>query len=229
MKIVPATKIVSTDITNLNHTKVFRTIVKKQRKSTEIRKQEIVDIAWDLVTQHGAGSLTIKNIAKKAEISEAAIYRHYEDKHAILMALADNFEKHIMENLDHPIKVQTNPLLKLKEIMKSYLIFTEKKQRIMFAITAESIHFNDDELRRKILGVIENYNKRIKGILKDAQRQGLVRKNVNLDSVSFIFFGLIEAAVIRYALTNYTVPPIEKFNTLWQVFLNGIYEAQPEI
>lgn len=208
---------------------VVSTTPKKQRKSSEIRKQEIVDIAWDLVTQHGAGAVTIKNIALKAEISEAAIYRHYEDKHAILLALVDNFEKHIMESLDHPIKIQENPLLKLKEIMKTHLIFTEQRQRIMFAITAESLHFNDDELRKRILGVIENYKTRIKDILKDARKQGLVRKNVNLDSVSFAFFGLIEAAIIQYALTNYAVAPIEKFNTLWQVFLNGIYEAQPEI
>jgi AcrR family transcriptional regulator len=214
---------------NIDKSEAVSLLQKKERKSTEIRKKEIVDIAWDLITQHGAGSITIKNIAQKAGISEAAIYRHYEDKHAILMALLDNFEKHIMESLDHPIKAHKNPLLKLKEIMKTHLIFTEKQQRVMFAITAESIHFNDDELRKKILRVIENYKERIKDILKDARRQGLVRKNVNLDSVSFVFFGLIEAAIIRYALTNYTVPPIEKFNTLWQVFLNGIYEAQPEI
>lgn len=201
---------------------------KKQRKSTEIRKQEIVNIAWDLVTQHGASSVTIRNIAQKVEISEAAIYRHYTDKHSILIALVDNFEKHLMESLDHPIKVQKNPLLKLKAIMKTHLIFTEKRHRIMFAITAESIHFNNDELRKKILCVIENYKERIKDILKDARKQGLIRKNVHLDSISFAFFGLIEAAVIRYALTDYTVPPIEKFNTLWQFFLNGIYEKPPK-
>jgi len=202
---------------------------KKQRKSTEIRKQEIVDISWDLLTQHGAAYVTIKNISQKAQISEAAIYRHYKDKHSILMALVENFESHVMDNIDNPARVYKNPLLKLKEIMKNHLILTETRQRIMFAITAESIHFNDDELRRKILSVIENYKERIKDILKQARKQGLVRKNVNLDSVSFVFFGLIEAAVIQYALTNYTVPPIGKFNTLWQVFLNGIYEAQPDI
>ena len=201
----------------------------KPRKATEFRQKEIVDIAWELVTKQGAGAVTIKNIAQRAEISEAAIYRHFKDKHAILTALADNFEQHIMASFEMPLKTHDNPLRKLKAIMKAQLIFTEKQQRMMFAITAESLHFNDDELRKKILGIIENYKQRIKSILKDARTQGLIRKDVNLDSVSFVFFGLIEAAVIQYALTNYTVPPISKFNTLWQVFLNGIYEAQPDI
>lgn len=203
--------------------------LKKHRKTTQIRKLEIVEIAWDLVTRQGAGAVTLKNIAREAQLSEAAVYRHFKDKHAILLALIDNFERRLMETLEPPIRSDENPLRQLKAIMKAHLVFTEKQQRLMFAITAESLHFNDDGLRRRVLHVMENYKKRIKDILLKARKKGLIRSGVNLDAASFAFLGLIEAAVIQYALTNYTVPPLSKFNTLWNVFLNGIYESQPDI
>jgi AcrR family transcriptional regulator len=200
-----------------------------KRKATLERQLEIVDIAWSLLTQYGAAAVTIKNISQAAGISEAAIYRHYQDKHSILMALVDNFEQRIMQILSQAVAKHHNPLHQLKAIMKAHLEFTESQQRIMFAITAESIHFNDDQLRRRILEVIESYKDKIKNILKEAKIQRLIRKDANLDTTSFVFFGMIEAAIIQYALTNYTLPPVTKFNTLWKIFLNGIYESQPDI
>jgi len=47
---------------------------------------------------------------------------------------------------------------------------------VLFGITAESIHFNDDFLRRKILGVIEKYKSKIREILLDAKREAFYGK-----------------------------------------------------
>ena len=192
------------------------------RKTSIQRKKEIVNSARDLVVQKGIKNLTIKNLARKNKISEAAIYRHFKDKRTILVALIENFEHNLMKAITEPIKRYENPITRLKEIMKTHMVFTEKKKGMLFAITAESIHFDDDFLRRKILGVIERYKKEIIKILTDAQKKGLLRKDVNLNAVSLVFFGMIQAAIIQFALTNYTVPPLTKFQTLWKIFTIGI-------
>ena len=192
------------------------------RKNSVERKIDIVNSARDLITGEGVQSLTIKNIAKKNKISEAAIYRHFKNKQAILVAIIDNFEHNLMKAIDEPIKYYENPLKRLEELMRAHMIFTEKKKGILFAITAESIHFNDDFLRRKVLGVIEAYKIKIKKILFEARKKGLIRKDIDLNAASLTFFGLIQAAIVQFALTNYTVPPITKFQTLWNVFLKGI-------
>ena len=192
------------------------------RKNSVERKIDIVNSARDLIIGEGVQSLTIKNIAKKNKISEAAIYRHFKNKQAILVAIIDNFEHNLMEAIDQPIKYYENPLKRLEELMRVHMIFTEKKKGILFAITAESIHFNDDFLRRKVLGVIEAYKIKIKKILFEARKKGLIRKDIDLNAASLTFFGLIQAAIVQFALTNYTVPPITKFQTLWNIFLKGI-------
>ena len=196
------------------------------KKSSQVRKKEIIDTARELVIHEGVQGVTIKNISKKNKISEPAIYRHFKNKRAILVALIDNFETNLTEAIDKPIKYHKNPLDRLREIMKAHMIFTEEKKGTLFAITAESIHFNDDFLRRKILGVIDRYKIRIKEIILEAKKEGLVREDINLDSVSLTFFGLIQAAIIQFALTNYTIPPITKFQTLWNVFIRGIEEKK---
>lgn len=197
-----------------------------RRKTSEERKREIIGIAKELMIREGVQSLTIKNISKKNGISEPAIYRHFKNKRAILVALIDNFEHNLMEAIDKPIRYHKNPLDRLREIMKVHMFFTEKRKGTLFAITAESIHFNDDFLRRKILKVIDEYKMRIKDILYQAKKEGLIREDINLDAVSLTFFGLIQTAIVQFALTNYSVPPINKFQTLWNVFIRGIGEKK---
>jgi AcrR family transcriptional regulator len=197
-----------------------------ERKPSEKRKAEIVDASMELLMEEGMQSLTIKNISARNRISEAAIYRHFPDKHAILMAMVDSFEQNLMNALNSPFKNYNNPLKRLQEIMKSHMIFTEKTKGALFSITGEAVHCNDDQLRRKILEVIEAYKSEIKKILQEAKLKGLIRKDINLDAASLSFFGLIQTAIIKYALTNYSVPPISKFNNTWKLFLNGILNDQ---
>ncbi|MDP8289793.1 MAG: TetR/AcrR family transcriptional regulator [Candidatus Susulua stagnicola] len=193
-----------------------------RRKTSQERKVMIINVARDLVIREGVQALTIKNLSRKNKISEPAVYRHFKNKRAILAALIDDLEHNLMEAIDAPVRIYKNPLERLREIMKAHMVFTEKKKGVLFGITAESIHFNDDFLRRKILGVIEKYKSKIREILLDAKREGFLREDINLDAVGLTFFGLIQAAIVQYALTNYSVPPITKFNTLWNVFLRGI-------
>ena len=192
------------------------------RKTCEIRKQEIIESAMRLMFKTGPRGVTIKNLAQENQISEGAIYRHFKDKQAILLGLVGMFERNLMEAIERPIKANDNPLERLKEIMKTHMLVTQQKRGMLFAITAESIYFNDDLLRRRILEVIERYKKQIRQILVQARNQGQLRSKVSLDAVSLTFFSLIQAAIVQYALTNYTVTPITKFSTLWNVFLMGI-------
>jgi len=193
-----------------------------KRKNSVERRKEIIDAARQLIMREGVQGVTIKNISRKNRISEPAIYRHFENKRAILVGVIENFEGNLMAAIEKPIQRHGNPLDRLREIMRTHLIFTEKKRGMLFAITAESIHFNDDFLRRRILQVIEKYKGRIKNILNEAKREGFLREDINLDVAALAFFGLIQTAIIQFALTNYTVPPITKFQTLWNVFIKGI-------
>lgn len=193
-----------------------------RRKNSQERKLLIINAARDLMISEGVQALTIKNLSRKNKISEPAIYRHFKNKRAILVALIDDLEYNLMEAIDAPVRIYKNPLERLREIMKAHMIFTERKKGILFGVTAESIHFNDDFLRRKILGVIEKYKSKIRKILLEAKKEGFLREDINLDAAGLAFFGLIQAAIVQYALTNYSVPPITRFNTLWNIFLHGI-------
>jgi AcrR family transcriptional regulator len=63
-----------------------RPLKKLTRKSTSIRRQEIVDAAVALIGDHGLRGTTVSRIAASVGISRGALYRHFPNREAVLEA-----------------------------------------------------------------------------------------------------------------------------------------------
>ncbi|MBF0252827.1 MAG: TetR/AcrR family transcriptional regulator [Candidatus Omnitrophica bacterium] len=190
------------------------------------RREAIINSARDLILEGGVQNVTIRNIAKKNDITEGAIYKHFKSKKEILLGVVDAFGRELITVVDSMIGTGRDSITILKDIMKKHMKFSEKKKGMLFSITAESIHFDDDEIRLAILGIIEKYIKKIEDILKQAKKNKLINCEIDVRSVSFIFFGMIQSAIVQYALTNYKSTPVSKFNAMWKVFIEGIKKRQ---
>jgi len=51
-------------------------------------KEELLKAAISLLIEHGSGALSLRKVAKKAGVSHAAPYRHFNNKNALLAAIA---------------------------------------------------------------------------------------------------------------------------------------------
>lgn len=62
----------------------------KRNDSDEIPnlRERCLDIALEFLGQHGVAGLSLREVARVAEVSSAAPYRHFADKPALLVALA---------------------------------------------------------------------------------------------------------------------------------------------
>jgi len=61
-----------------------------QRYSAEVRRQQIVNVAADLFSKHGFSGTTTKEIAERAGVSEAIIFRHFATKRELYSAIIDS-------------------------------------------------------------------------------------------------------------------------------------------
>jgi AcrR family transcriptional regulator len=67
--------------------------------SGEERRQQIVDIASELFSQRGFNGATTKEIADRAGVSPAIIFRHFPSKEAIYSAILDHKLKQAAERI----------------------------------------------------------------------------------------------------------------------------------
>lgn len=51
--------------------------------------QAILDVAYELYRRHGLPGLSMRRIAKRVDVTATALYRHFDDKAALLDAIAE--------------------------------------------------------------------------------------------------------------------------------------------
>ncbi|MDI6739679.1 MAG: TetR family transcriptional regulator [Candidatus Edwardsbacteria bacterium] len=192
------------------------------KKATAIRRQELVQTAYRLLTEKGIDSITTKELARQNGISEAALYRHFANKHAIFMALLDEIESDLFQTIGKAAGDNGAPLKKLEAIMRAHMNFTERRKGGIFVITAECIHLRDRDFNQKLLGVIDRYMNTIRRILVDAKKENAINQDIDIDTAGLMFYSLIQVAAIHYVLTDYRIKPISKLRTMWNVFLRGV-------
>ncbi len=97
----------------------------------EVKTNFIVDTAVQLILEKSISEVTVKDIAKKAGVGEATVYRYFSTKQNLVGAVAVRLEKDIFENYFATIK--GDGYQKLAQFYKSYyLIFSAHKEFFKF-------------------------------------------------------------------------------------------------
>lgn len=191
-------------------------------RSTLVRQQQIIDAARKLIVKYGSEHLTVRRIAKEVGISEAAIYRHFKSKKEILFFLADQVTYSLLEGIDKARTGNDTSLESIDNILKNHLSAIEQKQGMSFQVIAEIISLGDKKLNKKVSDDIVSYIERLKGLLADGVKSGLVREDIDLEAAATLLFGMIQGLVNIWALSNYKFNLVVRYSSLWNVFKESV-------
>jgi len=191
-------------------------------KSTHVRKKQIMDAARKLIMRSGSEHVTVRNMAKEVGISEAAIYRHFSSKTEILSFLADSVADGLLHDIDTAGSVGFTSLDIIDEILRTHLSRIEQRRGLSFLVLAEIISFGDKSLNKKVSDNIRIYVDRLKLLLADGVRVGLISQDVDLEAAALLLFGMIQGLVNIWALSGYKFDLAEKYSELWKVYKRSL-------
>lgn len=88
------------------------------RMRTEARQQEIVRAALETIAEHGVQGATISRIAKGAGVTPAALYAHFANRKAILLAALDVVYEQVFDSFRS--SSSSDPVQRLREICENH-------------------------------------------------------------------------------------------------------------
>ena len=194
----------------------------QKRKSTAVRKQQIIDAARKLIIKKGSEHLTVRSIAKEVNITEAAIYRHFKSKREILSFLMNHISETMMGEINREASGGATALKAIEVVLRYHLSEIEQRRGMSFQVIAEIISLGDKKLNREVYESIRRYLDRLKALLSEAARSGEVRGNLDLDASALLCFGAMQGLVNVWALSNYSFDLTEKYKSIWQVLHQAI-------
>jgi len=189
----------------------------QKRKSTGIRKQQIIEAARKLIIKKGSEHLTVRSIAREVNITEAAIYRHFKSKREILSFLMSYISETMLEEIDKRPLDGNVSLEAIHYVLEKHLSEIEQRRGMSFQVIAEILSLGDKKLNKEVSESINKYLDRLKTLLSEAARGGHVEEDLDFDASALLCFGAIQGLVNIWALSNYGFDLTEKYKSLWSV------------
>ncbi len=167
------------------------------------RQTEIIDRSIEIIALKGIQGLTIKNLSKEIGISEPAIYRHFESKTDIILAILENF-KIMAEFLSATMKNFDGTAYEKISFMFSKMIEIFAAQPSMVSVIfSEEIFKNEVVLLNKIRIIMNLHQKTIERIIERGQNEGNVRKDISKESLALLIMGALRLLVKRWDLNQH--------------------------
>jgi len=163
-------------------------------------EDKILNASSVLFSQKGYSSVTTKEIAKEAGVSEMTLFRHFESKHNLFEKAFDKFvfsPKFIalFEGLEWDLEKDLN------KICSSYQNTLCKNQKIIL------MHFKNEELDQGFDATLFKFPNDFKKLLcyyfEEMKNRGAIRENPETLAMSFLAtnFGLFITSLVMNKLT----------------------------
>ncbi|MDF5729180.1 MAG: TetR family transcriptional regulator [Rhizonema sp. PD38] len=81
-------------------------------------RQRLIDAAIELFTVQGVTETTTRQIAELAKVNEVTLFRHFNNKHGLLLAVIS--ESPVFKNLGESLKIQASQITSVSQAFKDY-------------------------------------------------------------------------------------------------------------
>jgi AcrR family transcriptional regulator len=186
-----------------------------ERKSTHIRKGEIVQAAFEVLGKAGVRALTITAIAKAAGMSEANIYRHFKGKDDIYSSLVDFIGFEVMGKAAAIAAGSRRPCEKLETIFFSHMALIEEHPGMPRMIFSEDIRLGNKKLGEKISQRLRGYVETLAGIIAAGIEEGDFRQGLSPRETALTFLGLIQSTALRWTIGSESFDFRDEARKLW--------------
>ena len=192
----------------------------RSRKSTEVRKEEIVRAALAIVEQRGLDKLNINDIAAKIELVPAAIYRHFTGREEIVAALIEYIDKRLRNNLSQVDIVTGTPIAKLKALFEMQVSLLKEEAaipRVLYFLLSSDRNL---ELKASMLSAVSFYVQQVKKLLLQGQEKGEISLDIDVMAAAMMFLGMVQPLAI---MSQVNKEVLDRYpHKLWQNYQRSL-------
>lgn len=191
----------------------------------DIRREQIVQAAIRIIGQKGVSSVTTSALGREVGISEANLYRHFKNKDDIYFAAVDHVRDMITGNVEKAFLSGSDPLIMLKRFFGLQIDLLAENSGIPRFMFSEELHIHQS-LREKILKTMYTVSDRLAILIKDAQKAGSIRGDIDPRTTALMFIAIIQGLAFRWSLGGFSFSVVAEGKKTWSNFEKFITAKQ---
>ncbi|WP_209332169.1 TetR/AcrR family transcriptional regulator [Lunatimonas salinarum] len=185
------------------------------------RQKEIIDAAGRILTESGIGGLTTKKLALEMGFSEAAIYRHFSSKEAIILALLEYLRENMssrLSALDSNLGVEDL----FKAIFSSQFSFFTAHPHFVVAVFSDGLWEESDQINQAILALMQTKMGFLMPLIQKGQAQGIFKTDVSAEKLVHLVLGAFRLQMFKWRVSGFNFDLNTTGNELIQSILTLI-------
>lgn len=165
----------------------------RKRLPAAERRQQIAELALELIADRGVSQLTAAALAERLGLSDAALFRHFESMEAIVDAAIDVFHDALMEGFppdhDDPLERLRQFFLQRTSLVRGapHIVKLAFDERLVDNVGAKSA--------RRIRRIVKRSQRFVATCIEEAQRDGRIATDIPTQVLVWAVIGVVRGSV----------------------------------
>jgi AcrR family transcriptional regulator len=185
------------------------------------RQQEILDASLKVIDRDGLKRFTMKNVAQEIGVTDAALYKHFPDKGAILGSLAGLFKAATLDQLE---SIRANDSLsalgKLEAFIKGRARQFQKNRAMTVTLFSEELFRDIASVTSLNNDTMVSHAQQLLAIITQGQASGVLRKDLPPQHVVMLLTGPMRLMVTGWKSDPGAGPSlVQRVDAYWETFV----------
>lgn len=193
------------------------------RRRKDFRPQEILEAARRLIEEEGTASTSMARIAKQAGVSEATVYKYFENKqdlvNQVLRDWAEPFITRLQNELPHFQGIAAQLTLIAIRFLQS-MEETPKLHRVFYQELRWTTDYRGSELHKLNHSFVQN----VIEVVENGIRNGEVRPTTDATMLRDMLFGGLEHIALRTSFIGRQIDVEAEAARYVDMILNGVVD-----
>ncbi|MDD5543949.1 MAG: TetR/AcrR family transcriptional regulator [Acidobacteriia bacterium] len=196
----------------------------REKLSTQIRRDQILDVVLKLIATRGTCSLRMTRVARQVGLVPSALYRHFKNRDEIIDAAIDRFQAMVLANFRLAAQESRSAQERLHLLLRRQMEIIRENQinalpRIVFS---EDLYGNRPQRKAKVYRMLKNNLSRLENCFRDGQLRGEFRKELDPRAAARMFLAILQSSAILWFVSNGTIDVMGNAEAAWVLMKNAM-------
>jgi AcrR family transcriptional regulator len=172
------------------------------KQPTEIRRAGLVAAALALAAERSPSAVTTADLAQAVGITQGAVFRHFESKEAIWLAVIDLAHQNLLERMQAAAAAHRQPMAALRGVFMAHVDFVVQQPGVPRVIFQELQHPEDTPMKARVRALMQAYRTLVTGLLQQALATRQLAPGTDLQAAAVLFIGSVQGLVMQSLISG---------------------------
>jgi len=191
-----------------------------------LRRESIIQAAIEVFSKKGFQAAGISEIAQRAGVADGTIYQYFKNKEDLFFSIPTEKTNEFRSKVELHLKGISGALNKIRKFVWYFLYFFKTNPEYGRLLMLE-MRVNKSFVKTETYDFLKQSVSSVLEIIEEGQKEGVIRKDVDIYLLRHLILGILEHMVTRWLLKETKYDLLEHHQEVSRLLIEGLSASAP--